>query len=163
MVVLPIVESEVDEETTMPVTSVSVEMATGPPAPPAPPAPPEVLCKVLASLNFIQSSKRLTDPEPDPEPDPLEAFPVVDVTVTVPVAEVTVAMAVVLALKPPAAARTATQEFSNHIFPRCEHAGLRREGSYTYRNSILCRMPRRQTLEQHHKLGGSSREDHSQS
>jgi hypothetical protein len=53
-VVLPIVESEVDEETTMPVTSVSVEMATGPPAPPA---PFEVLCKVLVSLNFIQPSK----------------------------------------------------------------------------------------------------------
>lgn len=108
MVDTPIVSSEVDDPDTMPVTMVSVEMATGPPAPPAPPEPP-VLCTILVSFSFVQSSRRLTDPvavavEPVPAPVSVPVpvpFPVVDVTVTVPVADVTVTLVVVLAPEAP--------------------------------------------------------------
>ena len=51
-VVVPIVESTVVEDSAIPVTSVSVEIATGPPAP-APPAPPEVLCKMSAPYIYV--------------------------------------------------------------------------------------------------------------
>lgn len=65
-VVVPMVDSTVVEDSAIPVTNVSVEIATGPPAP-APPALPEVL-----------------------DSDSVPAVPVVDVTVTVPVADVRV-------------------------------------------------------------------------
>jgi hypothetical protein len=100
----PIVLSEVDEPDTMVVTRASVEMATGPPAPPAVLEPP-VLCRVLVSFSFVQSSRRLTDPVAVA----FEPVPVVDVAVTVPVAAVTVSKVVVLAPEAPAAvARAAT-------------------------------------------------------
>ncbi len=155
----PIVETLVDPPDTMPVTRASVEMATGPPAPPA---PPEVLCKALASFTFIQSSRRLTDPDPDPDPEAavVEAVPLVDVTVTVPVADVTVTMAVVLAPEP-AAARAANHRLAKPVI-HVEEAQVRDKKIYTYRNSTMYHMIRRQTLGQHRKLVRSSREDHSQ-
>lgn len=104
----PIVLSEVDEPDTMVVTRASVEMATGPPAPPAVPEPP-VLCRVLVSFSFIQSSRRLTDPVAVAS----ELVPVVDVAVTVPVAAVTVSKVVVLAPEAPVAvARAATHRLA---------------------------------------------------
>lgn len=99
----PIVLSEVDEPDTMVVTRASVEMATGPPAPPAVPEPP-VLCRVLVSFSFVQSSRRLADPVAVAfEPVPVTDFPVVDVSVTVPVAAVTVSKVLVLAPEAPVA------------------------------------------------------------